>query len=129
MDKKYIELFKELTRATAVIAEQVMDYNAKQNDQKGLETATTMRDDFQALHDKIAAEDFDGKFEQGEYAKLLVATYIVANNLRDRMAVLKTSIDGYTNDIIPKLQILVDAKPEDDLEELATKTFILESNE
>lgn len=128
MDKKYIELFKELTRATAVIAEQVMDYDADQGDQKALETATTMRDDFQALYDKISAEDFDGKFEQNEYAKLLVATYIVANNLRDRMVALKASIDGYTTDIIPKLQTMVDAKPEDNLEELANKTFVLESN-
>ena len=46
MDKRYVELFKELAKATAVSAEQVMDYDRAKNDEEGLKTAQTMRDDY-----------------------------------------------------------------------------------
>ena len=49
MDKKYVTLFKDLAQATAASAESVMDYDRSQNDEKGLKTATIMRDDYQKL--------------------------------------------------------------------------------
>ena len=33
MDKRYIELFKDLAQATAVSAEQVMEYDQKKGDE------------------------------------------------------------------------------------------------
>ena len=46
MDKKYVTLFKELAQAMAVSAEMVMEYDREKGDDKGLETATIMRNDF-----------------------------------------------------------------------------------
>jgi len=39
MDKKYIELFKEIASSTASSAEQVMDYDKAKGDDKGFEAA------------------------------------------------------------------------------------------
>ena len=88
MDKKYIELFKELARATAVASEQVMDYDKGKGDEKAFETAKLMRDDFEALHTKISADTFDGELTKAEYAKLLVGCYVSWVPLQNRRKTL-----------------------------------------
>ena len=129
MDKKYIELFKELSRSTAVLAEQVMDYDHEKEDEKGFETAKTMRDDFEALHDKLSAEDFDGILAKNDYAKLLVASLIISNNLRDKMNTIKKAIMGYENDLIPKLQNIVkDEVTDEEAQKIAEEIFVIDNN-
>ena len=130
MDKKYITLFKELSKSTAVLAEQVMDYDHEKKDEKGFETAKTMRDDFEALHDKLSAEDFDGILAKNDYAKLLVASLIISNNLRDKMNTLKKAIMGYENDLIPKLQNIVkDEVTDEEAQKIAEEIFVIDNNE
>ena len=46
MDKRYVILFKDLAQATAATAEQVMEYESQQNNEKGMTDATTMRNNF-----------------------------------------------------------------------------------
>ena len=104
MDKKYIELFKEIARVTAISAEQVMDYDKKQGDEKGYETAEIMRNDFNELQDKLEANDFNGILTKAEYAKLLIGALIIANTLRDKVTALNKAIHGYEKDLAPKLQ-------------------------
>lgn len=129
MDKKYVELFKDLTKSTAVLAEQVMDYDHDKGDDKGFDTAKIMRDDFEALHDKLASDDFDGTLVKSDYAKLLVASLIISNNLRDRLNTLKKAIAGYESDLIPKLQnITKDEITEEEVQKLANKNFIIDNN-
>lgn len=128
MDKKYLDLFTQLTRSTAVAAEQVMDYDTTLEDTEGFERAKAMRDDFERLHDKLTDEQFDGTLTKGEFAKLLIGAYIVTNNLHDRVTILKKSIEGYEKDLMPKLQKIVDA-PEEDTMKTADEVFILESKE
>ena len=130
MHNKYIQLFKELAKATAVSAEQVMDYDKQKNDEKGLAAAETLRDDFNALYDKIAAKDFDGILEKADFARLLVGTLIIVNQLNDRITALKKALSGYQTDIIPKLQEIVDnAKDDEEAMKIAEEKFIIESNE
>lgn len=130
MHNKYIQLFKELAKATAVSAEQVMDYDKQKNDEKGLVAAETLRDDFNALYDKIAAKDFNGTLEKADFARLLVGTLIIANQLNDRITALKKALSGYQTDIIPKLQEIVDnAKDDEEAMKIAEEKFIIESNE
>ena len=74
MDKKYIVLFKDLAQATAASAEQVMDYDREKGDEKGLATATTMRDDFQDLASKIDGDDYVPT--KADAARLLVGAMI-----------------------------------------------------
>ena len=126
MDKKYIEVFKNLAQATAATAEQVMDYDRARNDENGLNTATTMRDDFQELADQI---DQDFKLDKSNAAKLLVAVMIQVNQVQDRINNLKKALVGYQTDLIPKLQAIVDASDDATASEIAEQKFILDNNE
>ena len=128
MHKKYLELFKELTRATAVAAEQVMDYDKEKNDDKGFETAKTMRDDFEALHEKLIAESFDGNLTKAEYAKLLVGCYVIVGNLQDRIEALKKAIAGYQSDLVPKLSKIIEAENDAEAQKLADEHLMVETN-
>jgi len=126
MDKKYVTLFKELAQATAASAETVMEYNRGKGDEKGVETATIMRDDFQALADTISEASESYIVSKSEAAKLLVAAMIMINQLQDRITTIKKAMTGYQTDVIPKLQAIVDAKTDDEALKLATTKFIIE---
>lgn len=129
MDKKYIELFKNLAQATAATAEQVMDYDRQKNDEKGLETATIMRDDYQALADIISTYGENYQINKNDVAKLLVAAMIQVNQLQDRIENLKKAMTGYQTDVIPKLQAVLESETEEAAAKIAEEKFILESNE
>ena len=79
MDNKYKILFKNLAQATAASAEQVMEYDREKGDEKGLETATTMRDDYQELTDRLGEEEYS--FTKLDAAKLLVAPMLQAKQV------------------------------------------------
>lgn len=108
MDKKYIQLFKELCKTMTLLAEQVMDYNHSQKDNKGEETAQIMRDDYQKLYDRIEAKDFDSNsLERADFAKLLVGAVVVMQNLEEQVKQRQKAIQGYKIDLIPKLEKVV----------------------
>ena len=123
MDKKYITLFKDLAQATAASAEAVMDYDREKGDEKGLETATTMHDDFQELAGRLIDEY---EMTQPDAARLLVAAMIQVNQLLDRINILKKAVTGYQSDVIPKLQDIVDnAKEEGAAAQMANEKFVI----
>lgn len=128
MDNKYITLFKDLAQATASTAETVMEYDRQKNDEKGLETATIMRDDYQSLADKIATTK-DYVLDKADAAKMLVAAMIQVNQVQDRINNLKKAMTGYQTDVIPKLQEIVDAENDEAASKLANEKFIIENNE
>ena len=68
MDKKYIELFKELAHSTEVSAEQVAEYDRAKKDEEGEKTALIMRDDYHELYEKLNASDFNGILTKAEFA-------------------------------------------------------------
>ena len=125
MDKRYITLFKELAQATAVSAEQVMEYDRGKGDEKGLETATIMRDDYQALVDSITSADENYQLNKADAARLLVGAMIQVNQLQDRINNLKKAMSGYQADVIPKLQEIVDLENDDDVAKVANEKFII----
>lgn len=103
-----------------------MDYDKAQNDEKGLETAEMMRDDFAALHDKLGTNE---PLTKAEYAKLLVAAMIVANNIEDRIKSERKAIEGYKIDIIPKLSRINDETTTDEeARKLADEIFKIQEN-
>lgn len=108
MHSKYIELFKEIANATAISAEQVMDYDKQKDDAKGYEAAETLHKDFIELYDKIRDKNFDGQLAREDFARLLVGTLIIMNQLNDRITALKKAMTGYQTDVMPKLQDIVD---------------------
>lgn len=127
MDKKYITLFKDLAQATAVLAEQVMEYDRGKGEEDGLKTATIMRDDYQDLADKINANEYN--MTKSDAAKFLVAAMIQANQLQDKMNNLKKAMVGYQTDLIPKLQELVDAEDDETVIRLANEKFIIKEEQ
>ena len=126
MDNKYITLFKDLAQATASTAETVMEYDRQKNDEKGLETATIMRDDYQNLADKIATTE-DYVLDKADAAKMLVAAMIQVNQVQDRINNLKKAMTGYQTDVIPKLQEVVDAEDDEAASKLANEKFIIKN--
>lgn len=103
MDKKYVTLFKDLAKATAISAESVMEYDRQKSDDKGLETATILRDDFEDLTAIIEKAGDDYVPTQPEAARLLVGAIIMVNQLQDKINTLHKAMTGYQTDIIPKL--------------------------
>jgi len=130
MDKRYVNLFKELALTSATLAEQVMDYDRQKEDEAGLATATQMRDDFQALADRISENGENYAPDKSDAAKLLVSSMLIVNQLNDKLNNIKKSITGYQTDLIPKLQDIVDnAESDDAAREMANAKFIIEDNE
>ena len=126
MDKKYITLFKELAQAVAASAEQVMDYDKQKEDDEGFKTATILRDDFQALADKINDEYVVNRTDA---IKFLVGAMIMVNQLTDRIANLRQAVAGYQTDLIPKLQNIIDNTTDDiAASEMANTLFITDNN-
>ena len=130
MDKKYVTLFKELAQNAAASAETVMDYDRELKDEQGLKVATTMRDDFQNLADRIAEAGENYVVNKADAAKLMVSSLMIVNQMQDKIALYKKAMAGYQSDVIPKLQeILDEAETDEEAVKLSTEKFILEDNE
>lgn len=123
MNKKYTDLFKEIARATAVAAEEVMDYDETKKDEQGFKAAEAMRKDFLDLYEYIGKEDFDGTFSSAQYSHLLAGSYIVMNNIQDRINMLKKALAGYQKEMIPKLEKIVAAKSDEERQKIADEEF------
>jgi len=129
MHSKYIELFQQLAETTAASAEQVMDYDRKKGDEKGLATATSMREDFSNLRQRIKDAGDNYEMTKDDCAKLAVGSMIIVNQLQDRINVIKKAVAHYQTDIIPKLQdILNTCNTDEEVAEEANKKFIIEEN-
>jgi hypothetical protein len=127
MDKKYLQLFTELAHAVETLSEQVMEYDRQKNDEKGEQTAQSMRDDYAKLYDKLRGDNV--VLTRSEYAKLLVAAYIVVNNIEDRIKGGRKAIEGYKIDIIPKLSRINDETTNDaDASTLAEEIFKIQQD-
>lgn len=127
MDKKYLQLFTELAHAVETLSEQVMEYDRQKSDEKGEKTAQSMRDDYAKLYDKLRGDNV--VLTRSEYAKLLVAAYIVVNNIEDRIKGERKAIEGYKIDIIPKLSRINDETTNDaDASALAEEIFKIQQD-
>lgn len=125
MNNNYITLFREIAHNCEILSEQVMELDKKNNDEKGLNTATIMRDDYAKLYNRLKTEDFDpSTLTRDDYLKILAATYITMNNLEDKIQVLQKAVSGYKVDILPKLQRVVEeTKTDEEVRELVEKIF------
>lgn len=127
MDKKFIALFQTIMESSAALAEQVIEYDMNKGDTAGAQVATTMRDDYTNLYEKLKDPNFDGTLSRTEFAKILVSTLIIANNLRDKITALNKVAMGYEKDIIPKLQAVIDEADDKHALDKANELFIIEN--
>ena len=122
MHEKYLALFKEIIKASEILAEQVAEYNHNNHDDKGTETAEFMKKDFAELGDRLEKPDY--KITLQDYTKIFVGSYIIANNLQTKIKNEQLALDGYNNDLIPKLKrITTEAKTDDEAATLANEIF------
>ena len=121
MNKDYLKLFQELTSTVSILAEQVMDYNEKHDDNNGVKNAEVLHTDFNVLHDKLMSE---AALTKDDYIKLLTGTYIVVNNIQNQIASRQKAIHNYTVDVMAKLQrIMNEATSDEEAASLAEKLF------
>lgn len=127
MHQKYIELFKEVTHATEILAEQVMNFDHERKDDKGEATAQSMRDDYTKLYDRMRADDFDAAtLTKIDYAKLLVGVLIIVNNLETKIANEQKAVKNYKDEIVTRLDRVVNESENDETaRELAEQLFII----
>lgn len=105
MDTRFIDLFKEIAHSTELLAEKVSDSEYDNKNEETDKVAVIMRDDYAALYDRLRADGFDPKtLVRTDYAKLLVGTSIVVNNLKGQKETLETAINGYETIVMPRLQ-------------------------
>ena len=124
MDKKYIELFTQIAKTTAILSNQVAEYDHKNNNEKGAQDAISMKNDFQTLADKLSADDFDtNSLTLSDFRKILVGGLIVSNNISTRMAIMKKIMTEYSN-VISKMQRIVDeCHTQEDIIKLSNELF------
>ena len=122
MDKQYITLFKDLAQATEISAEKVYDLNIKNKaDEKSIQTAQTMRDDYAKLREKLTAGE---ELTRADYAKLLVGAVIVVRQLETRIKDFQKAIEGYKLQVIPRLdRINNETKTDEEAKTLANELF------
>ena len=124
MDKRYVELFSLITQSTANLAEQVMDNN-KDKESKEYKNAQIMRDDYQALHDKLTNEEILNK---ADFARILVGAILIVNQLEARIKTEEKALRGYKLDVIPKLDQINNAEI-NEVESLAASLFEVKEEE
>ena len=122
MKKEYQDLFVEMALSAATLAERVMDYDKKKNDNKGYGVAESMRDDYLELHGRLKD---GGMPTYNDYTKLLAAAYMITNNLQDQVTMYQKAINGYKTDTIPKLSRIMDETKNnpDEFEKLVHQLF------
>ena len=126
MNKKYVELFSLIAQSTANLAEQVMNIHTDDEEAKERKTAQIMRDDFQALHNKLeAAEDLT----KVDFARLLVGAIIIVNQLEKKIQSEEKALQSYRIDIIPKLYQINNAESEEEALKLAAEIFEINEEE
>lgn len=129
MHEKYIKLFESLAESTAVSAEQVMDYDAEKGDKKGYETAQILRENYEDLKTRIHEAGNDYILNKTDAARLIVGTIIIINQLQDKVKAMQNAIDGYKNDLLPKLQEIVDNTEDDEAAtKMANEKFNIKEN-
>ena len=129
MDKKYIELFKEVAHATEVLAERVKDFEYKDKTEDGEKAAAaeTLRQQYAELYDKLRADDFDDTtLTRNEFARLFLGASIVVGNLKSHVKDLNSAINGYENRVMPMLKQVFDESEDDaGAQKLAQELFTI----
>lgn len=128
MTAGYEELFKEIARTNEILAERVIELNHEKHDENGEKTASIMRDDYANLYDRIRENDFElTSLSRNDWAKLLVGTMIVVQNVEDRIKGEQKAVQGYRIDVIPKLQRIIDeTKTDEEVQSLVKNLFKIE---
>jgi hypothetical protein len=105
-----------------------MEYDEKKGDLDAKRTAEIMRDDYASLYNKLNGNQ-EVKLTKSDYAKLLVAAYIVSENINTQLQQLQSTYNNYKTLIIPKLgRINDETKTDEEAQQLAEEIFQITDN-
>lgn len=121
MNKKYKELFTLIANNLEITAEKAMEQNQKNNDLNAYKVSKEMRSKYARLHDLLRSEQVNYALTSSDYADLFIGSFLVVQQLKEQKKQLQAVIDGYENDLMPKLKELTECK--ENIEELAEKLF------
>ena len=128
MNKKYIELFTLLANNLEITAEKAMKQNQKEGDLNAYKTSKEMRSRYARLHDLLRNEKVDYTLTSADYADLFIGAFLTIQQLKAQINQFQITLEGYENDIMPKLKQLADCK--ENVNELAEELFkISDSND
>lgn len=127
MNRKYINLFRELAHSAEILAEKVATSEYKGKTDEKTQAAFKMRDDYAAMYDRLRDENFDdASLTRNDFAKLLIADGVVIGNLNSRKEILETTIKGYQDTIMPMLQRVYDESTTDEeAQAIAQQIFVV----
>ena len=130
MNQTYIKFFQELAKTTATTAESVVALDHAKHDEQGEKTATTMRDDYNNLYDKLTKANLQtSDISRSDFAKLLVGALITSSQLQDRIKQYDKVLHGYKVEVIPKLErIINETKDDSTAQALAEEIFQIIEN-
>ena len=98
-----------------------MDYNKKNNNDKGYETAEKMRNIYMTLEDKFVNGD---ELSRVDFVQLITVSYIVMNNIQTRIENEQKALEGYKVDLLPKLsRIMNETSDDESARKLAEELF------
>lgn len=121
MNKKYKELFTLIANNLEITAEKAMEQNQKNNDLNAYRVSKEMRSKYARLHDLLRNEQVNYVLTSSDYADLFIGSFLVVQQLKEQKKQIQIVIDGYENDLMPKLKELTECK--ENIEELAEKLF------
>lgn len=121
MNKKYKELFTLIANNLEITAEKAMEQNQKNNDLNAYKVSKEMRSKYARLHDLLRNEQVNYVLTSSDYADLFIGSFLVVQQLKEQKKQIQMVIDGYENDLMPKLKELTECK--ENIEELAEKLF------
>ena len=121
MNKKYKELFTLIANNLEITAEKAMEQNQKNNDLNAYKVSKEMRSKYARLHDLLKSEQVNYVLTSSDYADLFIGSFLVVQQLKEQKKQIQMVIDGYENDLMPKLKELTECK--ENIEELAEKLF------
>lgn len=121
MNKKYKELFTLIANNLEITAEKAMEQNQKNNDLNAYKVSKEMRSKYARLHDLLRSEQVNYVLTSSDYADLFIGSFLSVQQLKEQKKQIQMVIDGYENDLMPKLKELTECK--ENIEELAEKLF------
>ena len=104
-----------------ITAEKAMEQNQKNNDLNAYRVSKEMRSKYARLHDLLRNEQVNYVLTSSDYADLFIGSFLVVQQLKEQKKQIQIVIDGYENDLMPKLKELTERK--ENIEELAEKLF------
>ena len=127
MNNENLKLFQQIAHSSEVIAEQVMEVNKQNKDDKAYLTAMNMRDTFSTLYDKLRNDNFnDSDLDLKDIAMLHVGAVVLTEQLEKQANEIEKSLHDYKTVVLPKfkeIMVRVQENSKEDFSKILNEKF------